>query len=106
MGFFSRSKTSKPVAYEDIVLLTRARDIEGLGRAFSLARDWNNREIIVAALQMIYKETKTDADFQGRAMTAALKDIVMLCRAETSGGSYRENCLDGSQKLLACLEQN
>lgn len=104
MGFFSRSKAKKPVTYEDIVLLTRARDIEGLKRAFSLAQDWNNREVIVVALQMIYKDTKTDASFQGKALASALKDIIMLCEAETSGGSYRENCIDSSKKLLACLE--
>jgi hypothetical protein len=104
MGLFSRSKASKPVTYEDIVLLTRAKDIEGLRRAFSLAPDWHNREVIVSALQMIYKDTKADADFQGKALASALKDIIMLCQAETSGGSYRENCLDGSQKLLAYLE--
>ena len=105
MGFFNRSKANKPVAYEDIVLLTRAKDIEGLGRAFSLARDWNNREVIVVALQMIHKETKADASFQGEALASALKDIIMLCKAETSGGSYRENCLDGAQKLLAGIEK-
>ena len=105
MAFFKRSKANKPVTYEDIVLLTRAKDIEGLGRAFSLAQDWNNREVIVVALQMIHRETKADANFQGMALASALKDIIMLCKAETSGGSYRENCLDCSQKLLACLEQ-
>jgi hypothetical protein len=84
----------------DIVALTRAKDIEGLLRAFSLSQDWKGRELVVVALQVIFKDAKGNDNFQSNAMVSALKDIIMLCKAETSGGSYRENCIDCAQKLL------
>lgn len=80
--------------------LIRANSISGLLREFSLADSWETRELVVVALGNVCRDAKQGTDYERPEMVAALQSIIELCKAESSGGSYRENCIAHAQMLL------
>ncbi|MCJ7565433.1 MAG: hypothetical protein MUP52_12715 [Candidatus Aminicenantes bacterium] len=86
---------------EDVAQFTRANDIAGLLRAFSLSANWETRELLVVALGIICRDARQGRDYSGDEMVNALRSIVELCTAESSGGTYRTNCIEHAQMLLS-----
>jgi hypothetical protein len=80
--------------------LVRANNVSGLLRLFSLADGWETRESVVVALGNVCRDANEGTDYEGPEMVSALQSIIELCKAESSGGSYRENCIDHSEMLL------
>jgi hypothetical protein len=75
------------------------RDIPILLSAFSLG-DWQTRELVMAALGNICRDNKAGEDYEAAEMVSALRSIEALCSADSTGGSYRQNCLDHARMLL------
>lgn len=90
--------------FEELGNLIRERDVEGLGRAFSLAGDWDSRETVMVAFRNFSRDAKDDSQVRDR-MRSVLPDLLGLCKAESSGGSYRDNCIEMAQSMLADLDQ-
>jgi hypothetical protein len=76
-----------------------ARDIGILLSAFSLG-DWQTRELVMAAFGNICRDNMPGDDYDAAEMVSALRSIRALCSADSSGGSYRDNCLDHARMLL------
>lgn len=91
-------------ARPEIAELVRANNISGLLRAFSLADGWETRERVMVALGNVCRDAKVGTDYERSEMVSTLRSIIELCKAETSGGSYRENCIDHAQMLLKRFE--
>lgn len=83
-----------------ITELTRASDVEGLLHAFNHSGSWETRELVIVALGNVCRDAKADVDYDRDEMGAALGAITDLCNGETSGGTYRTNCLDHARMLL------
>lgn len=75
------------------------RDIPILLSAFSLG-DWQTRELAMAAFGNICRDNRPGDDYDAAEMLSALRSIKALCSADSTGGSYRRNCLDQAQMLL------
>ena len=76
-----------------------ARDLDVLLSAFSLG-DWQTRELVMAAFGNICRDNKPGEDYDTAEMVSALRSIRALCSADSTGGSYRQNCLDQARMLL------
>jgi hypothetical protein len=79
--------------------LSDSSNVTGLLSAFSLG-DWQTRELVVAALGNICRDSSPDGGYDASEMTAALQSIRALCKADSTGGTYRQNCIDHAQMLL------
>ena len=77
----------------------RQGDVASLVRSFSLASDWDTRETIAVALREVYRQHSEDGRIRMQ-LRSSLPDLLTLCRAETSGGSYRQNCINAADSLL------
>ncbi|MFA5843871.1 MAG: hypothetical protein WC971_03470 [Coriobacteriia bacterium] len=86
-------------------------DVAALTEAFSLG-DWDTRETVIVAFDKMLAAKGTAARIGEhgddpevrRQARSALHDIVSLCRAERSGGSYRDNCIRTGERLLEGLD--
>ena len=87
-----------------IAELIRYSDILGLRSVFNLAGTWQKRELVIVALGNLYRDSPQMNESQQAVLMSALKDIVELCKAETSGGTYRQNCLEHAQLLINRLK--
>lgn len=101
-------------AYSRIAALVRAQDVDGLSRAFSQSNGWQEREVIAAAFGELSRSLLAARDgstssmpalttLRIRALRSALGDVLRLCRAEATGGSYRDNCVAQAESLLRSL---
>ena len=95
-------KASEIVSADAFAELVTAGDIEGLLRLFSLAGDWDTRETVMVGFKELYGQHQSSDEVRARLRTV-LPDILALCRAESSGGSYRDNCISAAEALLAEL---
>lgn len=93
------------VTFEQIGEMAKAGDVAGLTEAFSLARDWDSRETIMVGFSNMPALGQAGGDPAVRQEArSALRDILSLCKAESSGGSYRDNCIRTANGLLEGLE--
>ena len=81
----------------------RACDVKRLSEAFQQAANWDAREWVVVALGNICRDSKADVDYDKSEMIKTLEDIIQVCKAETTGGTYRTACLENAQMLLGKL---
>lgn len=83
-----------------IAELTQTSDVRALIDVFSRSDSWQIRELVTVALGNICRDSRVNVDYRGTVMLSALRSVIDLCNAETSGGSYRTNCLDHARMLL------
>lgn len=86
----------------DVPSLVKKRDVTGLVRRFSTTDDWDERETVIVALQEIHRQVPGNKDVGG-ALRSSLPNLLELCRAEKSGGSYRDNCISTIESLMESL---
>ena len=89
------------VSIYEIGEMIKAGDVKGLSQIFQKAGDWDTRETVVVALRnMVWQKHA----FDRAEMIDALTSIEQVCSAETSGGTYRTNCLEMARDLLRELQ--
>lgn len=74
-------------------------DIAGLRQAFSYAQSWETRELVVVAFMNLFRDSPEIVQAKRAIVLGALNDILELSRAESSGGTHRNNCIDQAQSL-------
>ena len=74
-------------------------DIEGLRKTFSVAQSWETREMVVVAFMNLLRDRPDIIEAKRTIVRLALNDIIKLSKAETSGGTYRQNCIDQARSL-------
>ena len=80
--------------------MVKAGDVKALSEIFQKAANWGTREWAVVALErIIIERIRYDRD----EMIEALNEIVQVCEAEKTGGTYRTNCLEIANRLLQRL---
>ena len=79
-------------------------DVKGLSEDFQKAANWDTREWAIVALGNICGSKKAGVDYDKSEMIKTLKDIIEICKAERTGGTYRIACLENAEMLLEKLE--
>lgn len=95
---------AEPLPFETIASWVRTGDVSNLVRSFSLAADWDSRETIMVSLRELYRQRQNDDDIRNQ-LRVSVPDLLALCKTETSGGSYRENCITAAESLLQALSE-
>jgi len=80
-------------------------DIRGLSEVFQKAENWDTREWAVVALGHICRDKRAEIDYDKLEMIKTLKDIVEVCEAERTGGTYRTACLENARMFLEGLRE-
>ena len=88
------------VNIDEIGEMIKRGDVEGLFSIFNRAGDWDTRETIIVAFQTMIHENRA---FDRVEMIKTLRDIELVCKAETGGGTFRTNCIGVAQDLLSKL---
>ena len=92
----SADPTLSMMGFADLV---SSGDIEGLRQTFSYAQSWETREMVVVAFMNLFRDRPDIIEAKGTIVKSALNDIIELSKAETSGGTYRQNCIDQAGSL-------
>lgn len=85
-----------------LAYLVKTADVEGLRNLFSLG-DWDTRETVMVAFREVYRQHQEDGSLRER-LRGAVTQALSLCRADASGGSYRQNCIDAGERLLSDIQ--
>ena len=96
MQVLSGAPTARMMGLADLV---GYGDIEGLRRSFSLADSWETREMVVVAFMNLVRDKPDTVTGERTTLLNALDDILALSKAEASGGTFRQNCIDQTQSL-------
>lgn len=96
------SGTEKMVNLQEIGEMIITGNVKRLAQIFQKAGNWDTRETAVIAIQNMVGEKR---DFNHAEMIEALRNIELVCKFETGGGSYRTNCLNVAQNLLRDLDR-
>ncbi|GAI80829.1 unnamed protein product, partial [marine sediment metagenome] len=80
-------------------------DVRGLSEVFQKAENWDTREWAVVTLGHICRDKRAEIDYDKLEMIKTLKDIVQVCEAERTGGTYRTACLENARMFLEGLRE-
>ena len=83
--------------------MIRSGDVKGIFDLFNKAGNWDTRETAVVALRNMVWD-RSNIEYNKDEMVKALKQIIEVCEFETSGGTYRTNCIDMAKGLLKEIE--
>jgi hypothetical protein len=108
MRSFGQSTTHEPVAdttgdWSQIGELVKTADIEALRSTFSVTESWDMRETIMVSFREVYRQHESQE--VRTELRQAVDQALALCRAESSGGSYRENCIEAGERVYSGISK-